>query len=63
MSSPTPAEVKYNGLVYKALELHGAGPEILSLIGSWKETLDDDEVVDLLSELLSFGDTLQGEIQ
>ena len=63
MSNPTPAEVKYNGLVYKALELHGAGPEVLSLIGSWKDTLGDDEVVSMLEECLKFGDHMQSEIQ
>lgn len=59
MSKPTDIETHYNELVYKALEAHGAGPEILSLIGSWKDTLEDHEVVRMLDECLEHGDHMK----
>jgi hypothetical protein len=36
--------------IYRALEDLGAGPELLSIIGSWGDTLDDAEVLRLLRD-------------
>ena len=56
MSKPTDIEIEYNNLVYKVLEIHGGGPEILSLIGSWKDELEDGEIVRYLKEWIEGGD-------
>jgi len=34
--------------IYRALELLGANRELLATVGSWADTLDDEEVLKLL---------------
>lgn len=34
--------------LYKALERLGADPELLSIVGSWNDTLSDPEILELL---------------
>jgi hypothetical protein len=34
--------------IYAALERLGAEPELLSIVGSWRDTLEDSEVLALL---------------
>ena len=36
--------------VYEAMRLLGAQSDLLSIIGSWKDTLDDDEILDMLRD-------------
>jgi hypothetical protein len=36
--------------IYRALELLGANHELLATVGSWGDTIDDEEVVRLLRE-------------
>jgi hypothetical protein len=36
--------------LYKKLEALGAGREILTIVGSWGDTLDDEEVLVLLKD-------------
>ena len=36
--------------LYKNLEVLGADRELLAVVGSWGDTLDDDEVLVLLKE-------------
>ncbi len=41
--------------LYIALERLDADPELLSIIGSWRDTLDDAEVLSLLREYNATG--------
>ena len=38
------------GDLYKKLEAMGANRELLAIVGSWGDTLDDNEVFDLLED-------------
>jgi hypothetical protein len=44
--------------LYVALERLDADPELLSVVGSWRDTLDDAEVLSLLLEYNSTGRVL-----
>jgi hypothetical protein len=41
-----------------AMELLGADPELLSIVGSWRDTLDDAEVLSMLREYNATGKVL-----
>lgn len=43
---------------YAALERLGADEELLSIVGSWRDTLDDAEVLSLLREYNATGRVL-----
>jgi hypothetical protein len=47
------------GEIYEALERLGADPELLSIVGSWRDTLDDVEVLALLRRYNSTGKALR----
>lgn len=34
--------------IYRALEKHGANADILSIVGSWMDTMDDEEILSML---------------
>jgi hypothetical protein len=38
------------GDLYKKLEALGADRELLAIVGSWRDTLDDEEILALLTE-------------
>jgi hypothetical protein len=40
------------GELYTTLEQLSADPELLSVVGSWRDTLDDDEILEHLKSLL-----------
>jgi hypothetical protein len=44
--------------VYTALERLGAGPELLAIVGSWRDTLDDADVLRMLREYNAGGKAL-----
>jgi hypothetical protein len=46
--------------LYRALERLDAPPELLSIIGSWNDTLSDEEVLRLLKEWNETGKVLHG---
>ena len=46
------------GEIYTALERLGAYPELLAIIGAWRDTLPDAEVLALLREYNATGGTL-----
>jgi hypothetical protein len=48
-ADPTLASIGPSDL-YKKLETLGAGRELLAAVGSWGDTLDDEEVLVLLKE-------------
>lgn len=41
---------KINSQIYQAFKKLGAGPDLLSIIGSYGDTLDDSEILSLLTE-------------
>lgn len=43
--------------LYKALEEEGVNLEILSLVGSWKDTLDDQHILELFKHYNETGTT------
>jgi hypothetical protein len=47
------------GEIYAALERLGADPELLSIVGSWRDTLDDAEVLALLQRYNAMGRALR----
>lgn len=48
MSSTIDRDIRYE--IYKAFEGLGAGSDLLSIIGSWKDTLSDDMILRMLIE-------------
>jgi hypothetical protein len=46
------------GEIYTILERLGAEPELLAIVGSWRDTLDDWEVLSLLREYNATGRAL-----
>ena len=44
--------------LYKALERLGADVELLSIVGSWRDTLGDEEIVSLLRDYNATGKAL-----
>jgi hypothetical protein len=36
--------------IYRAFELLGADPDLLAVVGSWDDTLNDEEVLTFLKE-------------
>ena len=46
------------GEIYTALQPLGADEELLSIVGSWRDTLPDAEVLALLREYNATGGTL-----
>lgn len=47
--------------LYRLLDRHGAGPDVLSVIGSLWDTLDQGECTDLIEDWLITGKTMQAE--
>jgi hypothetical protein len=47
------------GEIYGALERLGADPELLAIVGSWRDTLDDAEVLALLRRYNATGRALR----
>jgi hypothetical protein len=45
--------------LYAALESLGADEELLAIVGSWRDTLDDAEVLSMLRDYKATGRTLQ----
>ena len=41
-------EMQIRAEIYKALETLGANKHLLGIVGSWGDTLDDSEVLELL---------------
>jgi hypothetical protein len=46
----TDLKAKIAGELYVALERLDAEPELLAIVGSWRDTLDDAEVLSMLQE-------------
>ena len=45
--------------LFTAMERLGAEPDLLSIVGSWGDTLDDEEVLALLKEYKATGQVLR----
>ena len=45
--------------LYATMERLGAEPDLLSIVGSWGDTLDDEEVLALLKEYKATGQVLR----
>jgi hypothetical protein len=56
MTRPPTAQIARE--LYIALERSGADPTLLSIVGSWGDTLDDAEVIALLREYNATGQVL-----
>lgn len=44
--------------IYKAAERLGAGPELLSILGSYGDTLEDDDILQMLKDFNETGECL-----
>jgi hypothetical protein len=51
-------EAQIAGEIFTAFQRLGADPEFLSIIGGWRDTLDDEEALWMLREFNSSGTVL-----
>ncbi len=61
LTALTPTQQRIATAIYRLLERHGAEFELLAVIGSWGDTLPEDEIAGLLEAYIEDGKVIHAK--